>query len=115
MKFRRLDENGDWTFGSGVANYSSDNDAILLNVTTRIKSFKNDWFLNVDFGVDWFNLLGSKDREEDIKEAIKQAVLESYGVVRINSLEIDVKDRSATIKINIDTIFTAYNKLEVML
>ena len=116
MKVRRLTNDGDWSFGLGLANYARDNEAILQNVSTRIKSFKGDWFLDVEAGIDWFNLLGSKDTKELITKEIERVVLETEGVVRINKIEIiDIKDRKATIIVEFDTIFSVENELKVEL
>ena len=96
MKVRRLDTNNDWTFGNGQANYLKDNDAVLQNVATRLKSFKNDWFLDSDAHIDWFNILGSKENKQTILNEVERVVLQTEGVMKINSLElVEIIDRNA--------------------
>ena len=41
MSVRKIDKNGDWTFGQGLGNYIKNDDEISQNVITRLKSFTN--------------------------------------------------------------------------
>jgi hypothetical protein len=114
MKTRRLDKNGDWVFGQGIANYLKDNDAILQDVVTRLKSFKNDWFLDTEANIDWFGILGSKENKETIKNEVIRVTLQTYGVLKINEFEmIKIEDRSVKISLNLDTIYSINNELGV--
>jgi len=114
MKIRRIDKNWDWTFGNGIANYATDNEAVLQNVATRIKSFKYDWFLDNEANIDWFKILSMKDNEDIIKSEIERVVLESEGVIRIKSLEITKLDnRRILIELILDTIYEVNSKLGV--
>jgi hypothetical protein len=115
MQVRELDEDQDWKFGYGKANYIKDNNAILQNVQTRLKSFKNDWFLDQDANIDWFNILGQKDTKETIIKEVERVTLQTEGVTRINLIEIttDNKTRNAKINIDLDTIYTINNSLGV--
>ena len=112
MRVRRLDSNGDWTFGNGQANYIKDNEAILQNVTTRLKSFKYDWFLDVEANIDWFNILGSKENKQTIIREVERVTLQTEGVTKINNIElIETGNRTAKISVNLDTIYTINNAL----
>ena len=53
VRVRRLDKNHDWTFGQGFSNYASESEAIAQNVQTRLWSFTNDWFLDLEHGLPW--------------------------------------------------------------
>lgn len=112
MKVRRLSDNNDWTFGNGQANYLKDNDAILQNVTTRLKSFRNDWFLDSDANIDWFNILGSKENKQIIINEVERVTLQTVGVTKINLIELtETENRGAKIAVNLDTIYTVNNAL----
>ena len=107
MKVRRLNKNNDWTFGNGQANYLKDNEAILQNVATRIKSFKGDWFLDGDANIDWFNILSSKENKQTIINEVERVALQTDGVTRVNDIILEELDqRNARLSINIDTIYT---------
>lgn len=107
MRVSKITSDGDWTFGKGKAGYVSNTDAVRQNVVTRIRSFTNDWFADIEHGVNWFGLLGSKSNEESILRAIEKIVLETSGVGTITVLRlVDLdKNRSATIELNFTTIF----------
>ena len=112
MKIRRLSDDDDWTFGNGKANYLKDNDAVLQNITTRLKSFKNDWFLDSDANIDWFNILGSKENKQTIINEVERVTLQTVGVTKINLIELtETENRGAKISINLDTIYTVNNAL----
>jgi hypothetical protein len=100
MKVRRLDENGDWIFGQSLANYITKSAMVQQNVVTRIKSFKNDWFLDVDAGIDWWNILGSKNNEKTILRELERVILGTEGIRTIERLRIDgINKRDASITI----------------
>ncbi len=107
MIIRALDTDHDWTFGRGKSDYNRDQKAIAENVQTRLFSFLNDCFFDITAGIDWFRLLGKKDMQNEIVLNCRAIVLQSEGVVRINSLSVSVTEtRRIFIQMSIDTIFT---------
>ncbi len=105
MSVRKLDKNGDWTFGQGLGNYIKNDDEIVQNVTTRLKSFKNDYFLDTEQYIDWLNDLGTKGNEDLIISNIRRVVAETNGILRVNDVSLlNNTNRNATININFDTI-----------
>lgn len=107
MKFRSLTATGDWTFGSGNANYATDERAIELNIATRIRSYKNDCFFDYNAGIDWVSRL-DKGQKENLINDLKNLLIQSYGVVKINSVDVveDKVTRALTMTYNVDTIFS---------
>lgn len=107
MRVSGLDEDGDWRFGRGLAVYISRSDAVRQNVVTRLRSFRTDFFLDVDANIDWIDLLGRKGTREEILRAVERVTLSTDGVTTINQLDIDVKTstRKATIMLTFGTIF----------
>ena len=105
MSVRKLDKNGDWTFGQGLGNYIKNDDEIVQNVTTRVKSFKNDYFLDTEQYIDWLNDLAFKGNEDLIISNIRRVVAETNGILRVNDVSLlNNTNRNATININFDTI-----------
>jgi hypothetical protein len=98
---------GDWTFGKGRANYKTASNAIRQNVVTRLRSFTNDWFLDVDAGIPWFDLLGNRNTERRILRAIERTVLQTEGVIQLTQLEIIRRDadRGVTIALRYIDVF----------
>lgn len=107
MRVSGLDNNDDWRFGRGRASYISNSKAIAQNVKTRLRSFTDDWFLDVDAGVAWFELLGSRKNESRILRAIERTVLQTEGVLRIDKLELTLLDvnRRANISLSYTDVF----------
>jgi hypothetical protein len=105
MRVSRL-INDDWTFGKGLANYVANSEAIRQNVVTRLRSFANDWFLDVTAEIDWFNILGNRNNQEIIESEVRRVVLATDGVLTIDKFAIvGITDRDATIQLSITTIF----------
>ncbi len=110
MTIRNLDASLDWTWGKGRQNYLTDEAAIELNAATRLRSFLNDTFWAMDFGIDWWNLLGQRNptAQANIVLQARQVIAESFGIVRINSVVAgtDPISRRSVITYNVDTIYT---------
>jgi hypothetical protein len=102
MRVRAIDKDSDWTFGRGRANYVSGQNAIAQNVKTRLRSFERDWYLNVDDGIDWINLLGNLGTERRILRSVERTVLQTEGVLEITRLEIVRRDGNRGVTIRID-------------
>lgn len=107
MRVSGLDEDGDWRFGRGLAVYISRSDAVRQNVVTRLRSFRTDFFLDVDANIDWIDLLGRRNTREEILRAVERVTLATDGVTTITQLDIEVKTstRKATIMLTFGTIF----------
>lgn len=89
---RALDVNGDWTFGKGRNNYLSGLDAVSQDISTRLKSFLGDCFFDLSAGIDWFNLLGSKEQLK-LNLAVTAVILNTQDVLSINQLSITLDER----------------------
>ena len=107
MRVSGLTVDGDWRFGKGKATYKRRSDAIRQNVFTRLRSFENDWFLDITHGLPWVDMLGSRNTRQRILREIERQVLTTEGVRAIDRLElVSVDDnRAATIQIAIIDIF----------
>jgi hypothetical protein len=114
MIHRNLDTNHDWLFGKGKESFLFDDNAVGMNIKTRVLSFFNDCFFDTDAGIDWFNLLDI-GKKNHLEQAIRATVLQSYGVTALLELDIVENNRKLLIQYVIETIFnTTYtDKLEV--
>jgi len=110
MTFRQISQVGDWQFGQGRSSYFTREKAIAANIRTSLLFFLNDYFAAMNFGIDWWNLLGSKGptAEANILLETRRMLASCYGVVRINSVTavLDTPHRSFTIYYNVDSLFT---------
>lgn len=115
MRVRSLGKDGDWQLGNGKANYKNDIDFIKQSAVTRVKSFKYDWFLDIQANIDWWNILGQKNNEEIIRSQVYKTLSETEGVTAIKSLEIvaNRETRKATITASLKTVFDDIDNLEI--
>lgn len=105
MIIRRLTKELDWSFGHGKSDLLSDDDAIMLNIYTRLNEWVGDCFFAVQNGVDWYNGL-DRGMKEYIDRRCKQIIIESFGVVQLITYEsnLNVNTRKLTINASITTI-----------
>lgn len=107
MKVSKLNSNGDWGFGRGKAQYIYKSAYVKQKVQTRLKSFKNDWMLDIDNGIDWIDLLGRKGTRNAIISEIERVTLQTVGVASIDSLDVSVDgNRVASISMTITDIYS---------
>lgn len=108
MIFRALGTDNDWTFGKGKENYLFNQDAVSINIKTRLLSFLNDCFFDMNAGVDWFFYFGTPNKSREIELRSRAVILQSYGVVSVTSviLSINRVTRAATLTYIINTIYT---------
>lgn len=107
MIIRALDSDGDMTFGKGKQNYLTGQDAIAENIKTRLLCFLNDCVWDMSTGIDWFTYLRRPGNQDRITLAVRNTLIKSYGVLRINSVSVNVSNRKLFIAYNINTIFTS--------
>ena len=107
MIVRSLDVDGDWNFGKGKADYLRDNVAIGQISSTRLKCFLGDCFFDIEDGIDWWTLLGSKN-EIGLTLAIKNRLLSTPGASRLFALSKVLDDnRNLKLTYSLSTVFTA--------
>ena len=82
MIFRSLDSNGDWNFGAGKSSYARYNDAIVLDIETKLKAFRGECFFDSQAGVPWFDLIDLKNKDS-IALFIKSFVINLFFSLRI--------------------------------
>ena len=101
MRFRNVDENGDWVFGKGRNSYLRDTDALMMNIKTRLLSFLGDCFFDTEAGIDWWTYLGGKDKKA-ILASVQRTVLRSSNVKRIVNMESNLKNRKFSIELSVE-------------
>lgn len=109
IKFRNLDVDGDWCFGKGLQDYADNIQSTMLNIKTRLQSFKYDCFFDLDAGIDWLGILGRRggDIIDLIELQIRCCILDSLYVTGISDFDIIYNERNRSLTINyvIDTMF----------
>ena len=91
MKYRRLDENGDYVFGSGSNNFVVDLEAVSQAVVTRLKLLQGEWWEDLSEGLPlWQEILGSSGSNEHltyVDNLITQRIFNTPGVTSIIDYE----------------------------
>lgn len=107
MSVSRLDTNEDFTFGRSLANYARESKEISQNVKTRLRMFKFDWFMDMQDGIDWLDILGNRSNKDVILSECERVVLGTSGVARLISLTIDSvdSDRNAIISVAYQDVY----------
>lgn len=107
MKFRGIDLNGDWMLGQGLGSYATAQAAIALDIAARIRSRKGNCFFAPQDGVDYTNLM-EKGREKEFLTGISNAIMQTGGVVKINSISSNLVrgTRRMSLTYDIQTIYT---------
>ena len=106
MIVRSIDSDGDWSFGKGKNDYLSANDAIGQNIKTRLQSFLGDCFFAMSAGIDWFNLLGSKNII-GVQLSIQATILNTTGVTRIVDFSLSLEtNRRLNLQYTVETIYS---------
>lgn len=101
MRFRGIDSNGDWVFGKGRNSYLKGNEALMMNIKTRLLEFYNDCFFDMQKGIDWWTLMGGKDLKKILVD-VQRTILRSYQVKRIVDLDYTLNNRQLSIRISIE-------------
>lgn len=106
MRVASITSDGDWRFGRGRSTYLEGAPAVRQKVVTRMRSIRDDWFLDIDHGADWLDIFGEPNNEDDIRRETERIVTETEGVRQFTGYElIDVTDRNARIRFEFATLY----------
>ncbi len=107
MRVRALEAiTRDWLFGKGQNDYLTANAAIVQNIDTRLNSFLGDCFFDLGAGIDWFNLLGGKDRIT-LNLSISAVILNTQDVTGILQLSSNLSaSRIFTVQYRVQTTYS---------
>lgn len=92
MIVRAIDNVGDWLYGKGKNDYKTGREAVAQCIQTRLYSFLGDCFFATNEGIDWFNLLGSKQRLA-LELAVSSTILNTENVTAILELTSSLDER----------------------
>ncbi|MDC9622774.1 hypothetical protein PSI22_14290 [Xenorhabdus sp. XENO-7] len=111
MRYRREDNNGDYSFGQGDSTFLTNSpEAVAQAVKTRLNLWRGDWFLDTAEGTPYREVVLDKSYASAM--ALRERILGTEGVTEIISL--NAKRDPDTRKITITaTINTRYGKTTV--
>lgn len=108
MIVRALDQDKDWTFGTSLNNYLRNKDAVIQNIATNLNSFFGDCFFDQQKGLNWFNLLGTKD-QTSLNLAITTAILNTDQVISLSQLSVFLDEITRNLRVTF-TVQTTYGQ-----
>ena len=109
MKYRKLDNNGDYSFGSGFSDFVYDKNAIAQEKKKKILLFYGEWWEQIDDGIPMFqSILGAYDTET-VKLASNRLMIDRIrqvdGVTDVSEAKTNVIGRKLYLSYRVDTIY----------
>lgn len=106
MKTRALDQDGDFMFGRGLQSCVTEKNALMQNVKTRLRQWRNNCFFAMSEGVDYTNYLDI-GRKYLLDLDVKRVILQTKGVLRITTFNstLNTTSRGLSIQATIETVF----------
>lgn len=105
MRYRKLDENGDYTFGTGFDFYRDVPEAVAQAVRTRLDLWLGEWFLDTSDGTPWITGVLGKYTLRNYDMIVRSRILDTEGVKELLSYEsqYDGSQRKVSIQAVIET------------
>jgi len=113
-----LSPTGDYTFGSGEANFwINDAPGVAQSVRTRLLLFEGEWFLDLTEGTPYAQEVLGYGTASLYDQAIKTRVLETPGVASIANYNSQVNplNRALTVTMTINTIYGQAEPITVVI
>lgn len=108
MRYRKLDDLGDYSFGGGASNFLRDTpEAVGQAVLTRLRLWVGEWFANTADGTGWSTQVLGRGTDLLYEQMIRDRILDTQGVTEIVDLtsQHDAATRKLSIQTTIDTIY----------
>jgi hypothetical protein len=113
MRYRKLDENGDYTFGNGRADYWHDvPEAPAQAVRTRLSLWQGEWYLDNREGMTWRTRVLGVRTGGTRDAAIRRHILGTEGVLSITAYSSAVQRDPRQFIVN-TTIDTKYGPFQI--
>lgn len=108
MIYRKLDKDGDYTFGLGAGNFYKDQpEAVAQAVKTRLGLIEGEWFLDITAGTPYNSQILGAGMVSRYDHAIQEVILNTVGVTEIVNYysQVDPTTRAAQITCTINTLY----------
>ncbi len=113
MRYRKLDADGDYTFGNQQADFLRDSpEAVAQAVQTRLKLDLGEWFLDTTDGTPWNTEVLGERTVATRDAAIKKRILGTTGLTQIDSYTSEFEPNSRTLTASV-TVTTDYGQTTI--
>jgi hypothetical protein len=102
-----LDDEGDLVIENGDLVLTTGQEAIKQHILQRLKSYRGEWFLNIEDGVPYFqDILKKNPNPRAVDGALKVAIVETPGVTELTSFDLkyDTLTRGLKLSFSCNTI-----------
>lgn len=121
LKYRRMDENGDYIFGHSKYDFLNDLEAVAQAIYTKIKLLQGEWWEDIQIGTPLFQtMLGAKvtqNTKDALDLIIRDRILEVDGVNYLQDYksEINQQKRTYTFSTTVNTVYGDIQDLTINL
>ena len=119
MRYRRLDENGDYSFGNNSLDYIKDNDAVVQAIKTKLYLFYGEWWEDISLGLPMFQSILGQVSNENLRRTVillsAEQIQNVEGVSSVDSIVVAISARKLTLSIDVTTEYGSSVSTEVEL
>ena len=108
MRYRKLDDNGDFSAGHGSADFFVDSpEAVGQSVLTRLRLWTGEWFLDTDEGTPYREQVLGVRKRQTAGPALKLRIASTEGVTSVDAFNADYDGDSRHIAVAaaVDTVY----------
>ena len=108
MRYRKLDADGDYSFGARRGRLFRDSpDTVAQAVKTRLMLLRGEWFLDSTEGMPWQGEVLGKQPRASYDWAIRQRMLGTPGVTGISDYasRLDPQSRGLSVTATLTTLY----------
>lgn len=119
MKYRKLDENGDYAFGNNSYDYIEKDEAIAQAIKTKLYLFYGEWWEDISLGLPMFQSILGQVSNSNLRQTVILLCAEQInlveGVTSVDSISVDISARKLGLTIDVTTENGTTVNLEVEL
>lgn len=119
MKYRKLDENGDYAFGNNSYDYIEKDEAIAQAIKTKLYLFYGEWWEDISLGLPMFQSILGQVSNNNLRQTVILLCAEQIslveGVTSVDSISVDISARKLGLTIDVTTENGTTVNLEVEL
>lgn len=112
MRYRKRDENGDYSFGRGALDFQVNSpEAVAQAIQTRLQLWLGEWFLDVKDGMPWNEKVLGTGTSRLRDAAVRERVLGTTGVKSLLAYQSSLNSgtREFRVALALDTIYGPLN------
>ena len=119
MKYRKLDENGDYSFGNNSFDYIDADNAIAQAIKTKLQLFYGEWWEDISLGLPMFQSILGQVSNENLRRTVillcAEQIQNVEGVSSVDSIDVAISARKLTLDIDVTTEYNTSLTTEVEL